>query len=114
MRGVRQAWRVLWNGQRRWRRRSAWNGFLAEAEGVGHCGHGWTRKRALRSLERIQAGRQWVRHDCGNIRLGSSAVPRRYCVECEVSTRRGWAAMPHEWEPRAAVATADTTDGSGS
>lgn len=37
---------------RSWRRRSYWNGYLAE---VSHptvlCGHGWTRRRALLSLE---------------------------------------------------------------
>lgn len=38
---------------RNWRRRSYWNGYLAEATGR-HCnaGHGWTRKRALASLHR--------------------------------------------------------------
>jgi len=36
-------------------RRSAWNGFLAEPRdmtGLRRCGHGWTRHRALRDLER--------------------------------------------------------------
>ena len=40
---------------RSWRRRSYWNGYLAE---VGHpvalCGHGWTRRRALLSLEAVR------------------------------------------------------------
>ena len=43
--------RARWIAQS-WRRRSYWNGYLAE---VGHpvalCGHGWTRRRALLSLE---------------------------------------------------------------
>ena len=39
-----------------WRKKSYWNGFLAEwhyvPEGVNHytAGHGWTRKRALKRL----------------------------------------------------------------
>lgn len=42
--------------RRSWRRRSYWNGYLAEwhfiPEGVQHtrCGRGWTRRRALASL----------------------------------------------------------------
>lgn len=55
----RQAFRsfAVWFG-RSWRRRSYWNGFLAEwhycPEGVRHtrCGRGWTRRAALRRLGR--------------------------------------------------------------
>lgn len=42
--------------RRSWRRRSYWNGYLAEwhyaPEGVRHtkCGRGWTRRAALRRL----------------------------------------------------------------
>lgn len=40
-----------------WRRRSAWNGYLAEPVGVPadhfrRSGHGWTRRRALADLNR--------------------------------------------------------------
>lgn len=41
---------------RGWRRRSYWNGWLAEpvsSRGTwARAGHGWTRKRALRDLDR--------------------------------------------------------------
>ncbi len=47
---------------RSWRRRSYWNGYLAE---VGHpvalCGHGWTRRRALLSLEAARLQERPVR-----------------------------------------------------
>ncbi|WP_280320099.1 hypothetical protein [Nocardia wallacei] len=39
-----------------WRRRGAWNGYLAEPmirpTGFRRCGHGWTRRRALADLRR--------------------------------------------------------------
>lgn len=40
-----------------WRRRSAWNGYLAEPQDLPlfyfhRCGHGWTRRRALADLNR--------------------------------------------------------------
>lgn len=45
--------------RRSWRRRSYWNGHLAEPtpfpEPLHRCGTGWTRRRALRSLERLAA-----------------------------------------------------------
>lgn len=90
-RGIREAWRTLHYGFRRhWRSRNAWNGYLAEVDGISHCGHGWTRKRALRSLNRIIAGQQWMRHQCGTLRLSSSAVRSRFCVHCGSCTRDGW------------------------
>lgn len=53
----RHPWRWFFASLRRsWRRRSYWNGFLAEwhycPEGVHHtkCGRGWTRRAALRRL----------------------------------------------------------------
>lgn len=48
-------WRIE-QFRRSWRRRSYWNGFLAEVDyppaGLTHtrCGHGWTRRRAARDL----------------------------------------------------------------
>jgi hypothetical protein len=55
--GFRLAWRRLKRDiARGWRRRSYWNGFLAEWHycpvGVKHskCGRGWTRRAALRRL----------------------------------------------------------------
>jgi hypothetical protein len=44
---------------RNWRAlRQTLNGYLAEHEYAGtRCGHGWTRRRALRDLERHLAGR---------------------------------------------------------
>ena len=41
--------------RRSWRRRSYWNGYLAEHVGnLPHtrAGHGWTKRRALRDLHR--------------------------------------------------------------
>lgn len=52
-----QAWRRFKSGLR-WgvKRRSYYNGYLAEPthpwKGYRGCGHGWTQKRALRSLLR--------------------------------------------------------------
>lgn len=66
----RGLWRVAWDHlrselryvvqqaqARRWRAvRNALNGYLAEPipapEGLRRCGHGWTRRRAMRSLRR--------------------------------------------------------------
>lgn len=88
--GIGEAWRLLRYRSRRWNKRNAWNGYLAEAEGLPHCGHGWTRKRAMRSLDRIAATLHWARHDaCGTVRL-TADVRRQYCVTCDVSSRRGW------------------------
>lgn len=46
------------------RRRSYWNGYLAEPdpwpEGLRSCGHGWTRRRALARLWEYQAEHQPV------------------------------------------------------
>lgn len=49
------AWRTFRRSvARSWRRRSYWNGYLAEPydwpAGLRRCGSGWTRGRALRSL----------------------------------------------------------------
>jgi hypothetical protein len=44
---------------RGWRNRSYWNGYLAEPTVEGQwtrCGHGWTRRRALRDLNRHVIG----------------------------------------------------------
>jgi hypothetical protein len=88
--GMSEAWRLLRYRSRGWTRRSSWNGYLAEVEGVGHCGHGWTRRRALRSLERIVRTTHWARHNpCGTVRL-TADVRRRYCVTCGVSSRYDW------------------------
>lgn len=41
--------------RKHWRRRSYWNGYLAEPTEAGHwtrCGHGWTQIRARRDLAR--------------------------------------------------------------
>jgi hypothetical protein len=50
------AWRKLRYGWRTgWRKRSYWNGYLAEPNpdnGRTGAGHGWTKARALRSLDR--------------------------------------------------------------
>lgn len=79
------------------RRRSYWNGYLAELEGAGHCGHGWTKARARRSLAHIIATQHWASHKpCGTVRL-SADVRRQYCVTCEVkSSRREWTPLPAE------------------
>lgn len=55
-RHTREAWRKLRNGWRQgWRKRSYWNGYLAEptpnVAWVG-AGHGWTKGRAVRGLDR--------------------------------------------------------------
>lgn len=51
-----EAWRKLTNGWRQsWRQQSYWNGYLAEPKvdnAWRRAGHGWTRRRAVRSLER--------------------------------------------------------------
>jgi hypothetical protein len=53
---TRQAWRKLWYGWRQsWRRRSYWNGYLAEPKvdnAWSRAGHGWTKRRAVRILDR--------------------------------------------------------------
>lgn len=57
---TRHSWRTLRYGfQRGCRRRSYWNGYLAElteapneARPWRRCGHGWTKRRALADLER--------------------------------------------------------------
>lgn len=55
---LRARLRGFWSTLRRsWRRRSYWNGFLAEPvdlpdDAWTRCGHGWTRRRALRDLRR--------------------------------------------------------------
>ncbi len=106
--GIREAWSLLrYRMKRSWHRRNAWNGFLAEAEGLPHCGHGWTRKRALRSLDRIEATLHWARHDpCGTVRLTAN-VRRQYCITCDVSGRRDWTPMPDgPWD----LATKEDTD----
>lgn len=48
-------WRNRWRWfTRSWRRRSYWNGYLAEHAGCPHnAGRGWTRRAALRRVERI-------------------------------------------------------------
>jgi hypothetical protein len=53
--GRRYAVRMLWRNVRgSWRRRSYWNGYLAEVDlpGVTRCGHGWTKARARLDLAR--------------------------------------------------------------
>jgi hypothetical protein len=48
--------------RRHWRRRSTWNGYLAEPTVDilwTRCGHGWTKGRALRSLKRHVGEVQW-------------------------------------------------------
>ncbi len=61
---------------RSWRRRSYWNGYLAE---VGHpvalCGHGWTRRRALLSLEAAELRE-------AHQRTGSESVKGPWCDPC--------------------------------
>lgn len=67
---TRTAWRRLRFGLRDdWRRRSYWNGYLAEPTSVPsperpwwRCGHGWTKQRALRDLNRhlADAARVWT------------------------------------------------------
>lgn len=84
--------------KRQWRRRSYWNGFLAEVESLPYCGHGWTRQRAMRSLDRIAAGLCWARHDCGTTTFSSTAVRKPYCVTCDVKTARGWTYAPYDWD----------------
>lgn len=55
-RHTREAWRKLRNGWRQgWRKRSYWNGYLAEpTPNVAwvSAGHGWTKGRAARGLDR--------------------------------------------------------------
>ena len=55
-RHTKDAWRKLANGWRMsWHQRSYWNGYLAEPRTDNawkRAGHGWTRRRALRSLDR--------------------------------------------------------------
>lgn len=91
----RHPWRTLKHLRRfanqlpaRWGRRNYWNGFLAEpeTERYGHCGHGWTQRRAQRSLEHIKATTHWARHiTCGTVRK-TADVPRRFCVICNESS----------------------------
>ena len=54
---VRFLWRSFWRKRSTWRdRKNYFNGYLAEMtpwpEGVARCGSGWTRRRALASLQR--------------------------------------------------------------
>ncbi len=74
------------------RRRSYWNGFLAETENVGRCGHGWTRKRAYRRLVELSRSRIWITHRvCGTRRLSSTIVRRDYCITCKRDAhKRQW------------------------
>jgi hypothetical protein len=49
---IAHAWSSI---RRSWRRRNAWNGYLAEPTWQGYwtrCGHGWTQRRALADLNR--------------------------------------------------------------
>ena len=60
LRSVREgAGRLARDVRRSWRRRSYWNGFLAEPyhmpPNVARCGRGFTRTGALRSLARLIA-----------------------------------------------------------
>lgn len=46
---LRHATTTLYRGfQRSWRRRSYWNGYLAEDPTGGSAGHGWTKRRAYK------------------------------------------------------------------
>lgn len=42
--------------KRCWKRKSYWNGFLAEPsewpEGLATCGHGWTKQRAMKKINK--------------------------------------------------------------
>ena len=97
---LRNEWRhtLRWVRERNWRAiRNTLNGYLAEQEGAGHCGHGWTKSRALRDLARIHASNAWATHPCGNVRL--CAMDRaNYCVRCGRSDRK-WEAMAVEPAP---------------
>lgn len=85
----RRALRRLWRDfARSWRRRSYWNGYLAEVEGPPRCGHGWTKRRALRDLDRVRATTHWAKHTCGTVRLRAEGAT--YCVTCNRKTRTGW------------------------
>lgn len=76
----------------RWRRRSYYNGYLAESSAnVPRCGHGWTRRRALIDLQRAKNETAWYLHlPCGRSRLAAPENRRRriYCVECDRRDRR--------------------------
>jgi hypothetical protein len=54
-----EAWKKLRIGfSQSWRTRGYWNGYLAEPVTRGgwqRCGHGWTKRRALKDLERHMA-----------------------------------------------------------
>lgn len=58
-RGIR---RTIRNIRAAPRRRSAWNGYLAEPRAfpahMTRCGHGWTRRRALHDLNQHHQGRR--------------------------------------------------------
>lgn len=85
----RRALRRLWRDfARSWRRRSYWNGFLAEDGGLPRCGHGWTKRRALRDLDRVFWTAHWAQHTCGTVRLRAEGAT--YCVTCNRKTRTGW------------------------
>lgn len=68
-----------------WTRRSAWNGYLAEAPGMPRAGHGWTYKRAMRSLDRAAATLHYARHSCGKVRLACDET--RFCPRCKTRDR---------------------------
>ncbi len=79
------------------RRRNNWNGWLAEAGDLPHAGHGWTRKRAMRDLDRIAASLAWAQHTCGTVRLVATDRAN-YCVTCGTKTRRDWTPRPDAWD----------------
>jgi hypothetical protein len=98
---LRLAWRGLWYAPKKrhfwyasmlvshfrthWRRRSYWNGYLAEQSDWPRAGHGWTRARALRDLAHVRATTHWAAHSCGTIRLRADGA--NYCVTCGRSDR---------------------------
>jgi hypothetical protein len=61
---ITHRWRSI---RRHWRRRSAWNGYLAEPYDSNsgtwtRCGHGWTVRRAVADLGRHLVDRQTAAH----------------------------------------------------
>lgn len=78
--------------ERNWRAfRNAFNGYLAEDEELPRAGHGWTKKRALRDLERVLLTAYWSRHVCGAVRLRAKGAD--YCMKCDIRDRDGWTVL---------------------
>ncbi len=84
--GITSALRSI---RRHWRRRSAWNGYLAEASDLPRAGHGWTKRRALRDLDLVRRTTHWAQHSCGTVRLRAAGA--HYCVTCDRKDPYGWA-----------------------